>query len=138
MMELLFENSNLVCNIALLFCMIQLHIVDDYILQGVLAHMKQKNWWKDNYPQELYRKDYIVALTTHAFSWAFMIMIVPVAKGIYTDTLNSLHVIVFITNWVVHALVDDLKANKFKINLLQDQVTHIVQILITWALLVIL
>lgn len=32
-------------NCFLLLLMIFLHIVDDYYLQGILASMKQKEWW---------------------------------------------------------------------------------------------
>lgn len=31
--------------IKLLLLMIFAHIIDDYYLQGILAHMKQKVWW---------------------------------------------------------------------------------------------
>jgi hypothetical protein len=62
----------------LLLIMIFLHIVDDYYLQGFLASLKQKRWWEKNAPDKLYRKDYIMALLEHAFSWTFMIMITPV------------------------------------------------------------
>ena len=40
--------------ILMIFC----HIVDDYYLQGWLASAKQKQWWKDNAPDKLYRFDY--------------------------------------------------------------------------------
>lgn len=59
--------------LAMLFC----HIVDDYYLQGWLASAKQKSWWKKNAPDKLYKNDYIMALCEHAFSWTFMIMLIP-------------------------------------------------------------
>lgn len=65
----------------IVLAMIFLHIVDDYYLQGWLASAKQKDWWKQNAPDELYKHDYIMALFMHSFSWAFMIMFVP---SIYT------------------------------------------------------
>ena len=34
-------------------------------------------------------------------------------------------------NTIFHALIDDLKANRFAINLIQDQVAHILQIIMT-------
>ena len=37
-------------------------------------------------------------------------------------------------NIAVHAVVDDLKANRHKINLWHDQLFHLGQILITWGL----
>lgn len=48
---------------AMLFC----HIIDDYVLQGWLATGKQKDWWKTNAPDKLYKYDYIMALAEHAF-----------------------------------------------------------------------
>jgi len=36
-------------------------------------------------------------------------------------------------NTLIHAIVDDLKANKHKINLIQDQTIHFMQILLTFA-----
>lgn len=109
--------------------MIFLHIVDDYYLQGILANMKQKQWWQDNAPASLYRYDYIVALMMHSMSWAFMIML-PIAMRMSFD-VNELFVGVWIVNAIIHGVVDDLKANKHKINLIQDQSTHIVQIVLT-------
>ena len=59
----------------ILLTMIFLHIVDDYYLQGILAQMKQKKFWKEQAPDEKYKYDYIWALIMHGFSWAFMIML---------------------------------------------------------------
>lgn len=117
--------------IVLLFMLFN-HIVDDFYLQGVLAKFKQKSWWIENYPQSLYRYDYIVALFIHAFSWAFMISL-PL---ILTLEMNvTVFAVVFAVNILVHAFVDNLKANKLKISLLQDQLAHIVQIIVTWVVL---
>ena len=45
-------------------------------------------------------------------------------------------VIAYITNMAIHAFVDSLKANQFKINLVIDQTIHIVQIIITWLIFI--
>lgn len=118
-----------------LLCMIFLHIVDDYYLQGVLASMKQQNYWLKlpNYCEK-YRFDYIAALIAHAFSWAFMIML-PIAFC-HSFELSAVFYLVFVWNVFTHAFVDDLKANKFKINLVQDQLAHLLQIVVTFAVLV--
>lgn len=42
-------------NCFLLLLMIFLHIVDDYYLQGILASMKQKEWWHKTAPEKMYR-----------------------------------------------------------------------------------
>lgn len=122
----------------LLLIMIFLHIVDDYYLQGILASMKQKSWWEQNAPDKLYNKDYIIALLEHAFSWTFMIMIVP-AIYLYNYRYNispDYFPHVFIWNWCIHAFVDNLKANLKSINLIQDQTIHLAQIIITWLIFI--
>lgn len=45
--------------IFIILWMIFFHIVDDYYLQGWLAHTKQKSWWEKNAPDELYKHDYV-------------------------------------------------------------------------------
>ena len=112
---------------AMLFC----HIIDDYFLQGILASMKQKEWWNKNAPEKMYAWDYIAALFMHSFSWAFMIML-PIA--IVARFQLGLLFLAYPINTVIHCVIDDLKANKHKINLLIDQTIHVLQILITWAI----
>lgn len=114
-----------------LFSMIFMHIVDDYCLQGILASMKQKVWWQENASDAMYRFDYIVALIVHSFSWAFMIML-PIAVTYQFGVGSHVYSIALFTNLIIHAIVDDLKANKKKINLVVDQSIHLVQILVTW------
>lgn len=128
--------------ILLLLTMIFLHIVDDYYLQGWLASAKQKRYWEKNAPDELYKHDYIMALFMHSFSWAFMIMVVPsVYTLINTTNTNNASLVIalfFLINLCIHMVVDNSKANLKKINLVQDQLCHLVQILITWVVFVIL
>ena len=116
-------------NIFIVLLMIFCHIVDDYYLQGWLASAKQKKFWQENAPEKLYKYDYIWALIMHSFSWAFMIML-PIAF-INGFDLGVPFLIAFIVNLVVHAITDDLKANKRKINLWVDQIIHLCQITIT-------
>ena len=92
--------------LLILFIMIFCHIIDDYKLQGILANMKQRKWWKENADKYLYRNDYKVLLIVN-----------------------------YIINTAIHAFVDDLKANKFKINLVEDQLAHLLQIICTWIIL---
>ncbi len=128
--------TDLEIKIAILFIMVQMHIIDDYCLQGKLANFKQKLWWKENYPNEKYKNDYLMALVLHAFSWTFMTMLpVFVFRVILGDLPFGCYGI-FLINWVIHGWVDHLKANKLVINLIVDQSVHLVQILVTWAVLV--
>ena len=116
--------------ILLLIAMIFCHIFDDYYLQGWLASAKQKMWWEKNAPDELYKYDYIAALFMHSFSWTFMIMLTPTIYVLLVGGIWS--PVVFVANLVIHMIVDDMKANKKKINLIQDQAIHMIQILVTW------
>lgn len=109
----------------MIFC----HIVDDYYLQGWLASAKQKQYWRENAPQEMYQYDYIWALIMHSFSWTFTIML-PIAY-VRSFTVDISFVFIFLTNMIIHAVVDDLKANEKKINLWVDQLIHISQIIAT-------
>ncbi len=118
-----------------LFFMIFFHIIDDWVLQGKLGQMKQKSWWREHPEyQEMYKYDYLAALLTHAFSWTFMIML-PVAY-LSEWQISVGFIIAFIVNMTIHAIVDDLKANRKKINLVIDQSIHFVQIVITWIIMI--
>ncbi len=119
-------------SIFVLPLMIFFHIIDDYYLQGILANMKQKSWWQKAAPDPLYKHDYIAALLVHSFSWAFMIMLpTAIADGF---SISAAYIAVLVINVAVHAVVDDLKANKRKINLITDQSIHMVQIAVTFVL----
>lgn len=115
--------------ILILFAMIFAHIVDDYYLQGVLAKMKQKKWWEENAPEKLYKHDYIAALFAHAFSWSFMITV----PTLFVSTNYIVMSLFIIVNMFVHAYVDNAKANEHSINLIVDQVCHLIQIVGTWV-----
>lgn len=122
--------------IFILLVMIFLHIIDDYKLQigSTLNYLKQKEWWKGQKGyKDLYKYDYIPALITHSFSWSFMIML-PIALSLHFDI--GWWTIAYIVNMIVHAFVDDLKANKFKINLVIDQTIHLIQIIVTWLIFI--
>lgn len=117
--------------VLIFFTMCFCHIVDDYYLQGILASMKQKNWWtKQESYEDKYKYDYVIALITHAFSWSFMILIPFLLLGLPPIFL----VIALVLNGTIHAFVDDLKANQKRINLVQDQSIHIGQIFLTWLI----
>lgn len=117
--------------VAMMFC----HILDDYVLQGWLASAKQKSWWEKNAPDKLYKHDYIAALICHAFSWSVMITLplIIYMKGDLSWFWFSLPI-----NWTIHALVDNWKANIKKINLIQDQLIHLGQIILTWGVFILI
>lgn len=119
--------------IVMLFC----HTIADYNLQGWLASAKQKSYWEENAPDKMYRYDYIMALIMHSISWSSMIMLPLMIYLLYSgDIGDSLIVtfILFIVNIFLHAQTDDMKVNVKQINLIQDQVIHLVQIVVSWFL----
>ena len=116
---------------AVLIIMLFAHIVDDFYLQGILAKLKQKGWWEENAPDKLYKHDYIIALIIHALSWAIMITL-PILFVSAWQPHWAVYLMLGI-NLAIHAVVDDLKANKRKINLIADQSIHFVQIIVTWC-----
>lgn len=120
--------------ILILLIMIFLHIRDDFY-QGILADLKQKKWWKDNYPEKIYKNDFIIALFMHSFSWSFFIHIPILILSLINNEINTyIQIITFsiLINAIIHAIIDDLKANKFYINLIEDQLAHLIQIFIIW------
>ena len=118
--------------VGMIFC----HIVDDYYLQGWLASAKQKSWWEKNCSDELYKYDYLAALFMHSFSWTFMIMLIPTIYILLVGGMWS--PLVFVANLAIHMIVDDSKANRKKINLIQDQSIHMIQIIVTWIVMILI
>ena len=85
----------------------------------------------------MYRYDYIMALIMHSISWSSMIMFPLMIYLIYIgDIGDSLIItfILFIVNIFLHAQIDDMKANAKQINLIQDQLMHLVQVFGSWFL----
>lgn len=125
-------NEIILVLVSMIFC----HIVDDYVLQApCLCNLKQKSWWEKNAPDQKYRHDYLAGLLMHSLSWAFIVMlpIIIILRG----ELNWMWIMIPV-NTAIHFIVDDTKANKKKINLLQDQLIHLAQIVITWILFIIM
>lgn len=117
--------------LAMIFC----HILDDFVLQSAfLADGKQRSWWQINAPDKRYRNDYMACLFMHAFSWSFMIHL-PLAIYLKFHVGYPFLVSVMV-NQIIHANIDNLKANMKKLNLVEDQLLHIVQIIITFLLII--
>lgn len=127
-------------NAFILLCMLFFHIFDDFKMQGILATYKQKKFWLESEEvlkyknHEIYRNDWIISLVLHSFSWAFLTML-PVAY-VCNFKISVLFLIFFVANIAIHFFVDHLKANSLKINLIQDQIIHILQIVVTFLVLV--
>jgi len=115
-----------------LLSMVWLHIVDDFVLQGILAQLKQKSFWKGK--GDMYKFDWLVGLFMHSFSWTFMIML-PIAfyHGFFVD---AKFLLIFLSNMIMHGVIDNLKCNQFKINLITDQSMHLIQIVIAYTIMI--
>ena len=115
----------------MMFC----HIIDDFHIQGILADLKQRMWWKNNVTEKAfghrYDNDYLAALIIHGFEWSFIVHI-PV---MFTIGFEPIVFISMCMNSILHAFIDDLKCNRLKLNLWQDQLLHLVQIAATLGVL---
>ena len=110
--------------------MLSAHLITDYTLQGWLADGKQKSWWDKAFggkTPEKYRHDYIAALMCHSLGHSISVCL-PLWN-------SPMFLWAIIGNTTIHAIVDDLKANRKRLNLIQDQLLHLAQIVITATLI---
>lgn len=117
----------------IIICMLLLHFVADFTLQGCLAQMKQKEWWIKQCVEydvrfEDYRHDYVVALICHALYWSILTFL-PLW---WLSCNNKIIIAIIGINAIAHAVIDDLKANLLAINLKRDQILHLFQIIFTY------
>ena len=115
--------------INLFWCCMLLHLVADYYLQGCLADLKQKCWWQKQvyqFERSKYRYDYVAGLLCHALMWS-LITFIPMMFLVTQEWFAG----IIICNTLIHAWIDNLKANKRFINLYEDQIFHVIQIILT-------
>ena len=115
-----------------------LHLFADYTLQGCLANLKCKAWWGKichdpvwgsfDAQFKKYKYDYVAGLACHAMYWT-LITFAPVIW--FSSDLFAASCVVL--NTAFHYAVDDFKANRYRINLWQDQLLHLAQIVATLA-----
>ena len=125
--------------VILFLSMVFLHIFDDYVLQNALARLKQKSTWEE-YVKEtpIYKNDYKMALFEHALEWTLVVhspfMIYAYIHNI--DGIGKIAALItsVIFNTAVHYITDDAKANAKKINLIQDQLIHFMQVIVIFLL----
>lgn len=122
-----------------LFCLLG-HYFADFTLQGCLAQMKQKQWWIDTinkYNSEhasnpidlaLYRKDWRTSLFAHGLYWS-LVTFLPII--LFVNASDFFLISIVFINAMVHAVIDDMKANLHMITLKQDQTLHFIQISLT-------
>jgi hypothetical protein len=123
-------------SIFILFSMIFCHIIADFHIQNnFMAKFKQKREWRIGYGNN-YLSDWIPVLAVHAFSWSFFTFL-PLLYYVYTKdiTFYTLSGIILL-NAIVHFIVDDQKCNRFNISLIVDQEIHILQIVLTFIVMI--
>lgn len=119
--------------------MIIMHIIADYMLQtDLMAKYKQvKNWKEYIDKNKKYKYDFIVILLIHSFEWAFFIILPTVIYDIiqngYGDKLLVYVLFMLVINTCIHMYIDNEKANRLSINLLTDQLLHLLQIIFTFV-----
>jgi len=127
--------------------MILCHVIDDFVLQPIcLSKLKQKDWWFDNVfkdyngnydwrKQEKGKNDYKMALLMHSLSWSAMILL---PFMFFSEISGSVLYWLFMINAFIHYIIDDLKCNEKKLNLMQDQLIHLGQILLTFLIIILI
>ena len=118
----------------MLFC----HLIDDFVLQDKFTYLKQKSWWvktckDEGLSIEKYGNDYKMALFEHSLEWSIAILL-PII--FLCDVTGFVLLTTVIINTVIHYIVDNAKANQLRLNLVQDQTFHFVQIIVTWVILI--
>lgn len=116
----------------LFIVMLFLHLFADFTLQGWFAQGKQRSWWKKqcedaNVDFRKYKYDYLCALIGHSVYWAILTFAPVIFLVSWPSVACAIGFVIFQT--AVHAIIDDLKANRFKLNLWHDQAAHLAQII---------
>ncbi|MDD3172190.1 MAG: DUF3307 domain-containing protein [Herbinix sp.] len=101
---------------------------------GEINKLPTKSWSEQQENKRLYKNDYKCALFVHSLSWTLSIML-PLAYFINFN-LNIEYNLLLVFNILTHMFIDNLKANKLKINLITDQSIHLIQIITTWYVLI--
>lgn len=126
-------------NTFVFFIMLFMHTIADFVLQTTcLSDLKQIKKWneftKDMFDEDveetMYRNDYVAALLTHSFMWAFMTFVPLLLIG----QNYWLLILIIVVNSIIHLLIDNIKANFYLISLCKDQCWHINQILISFII----
>ena len=116
--------------ILLLVLMVALHTIEDFHVQGIMAQMKQRSWWVNNAPSPKYRYDHLPVILLHGLEWAVFVSLPLMWASDWS--LPDWFCALIAAMGLVHSVIDHLKANMLKINLVQGQALHMVQIAIIW------
>lgn len=124
--------------IKILLLMVFCHLIDDFVLQDKFTYLKQKSWWEktcrgEGLSIEKYGKDYVMALFEHSLEWSIAI-ILPII--FILDVSGWVLLCSVVINTIIHYIVDNAKANQLRLNLIQDQLIHFIQIIVSWLIIV--
>ena len=122
--------------IKILLLMFFCHLIDDFVLQDKFTYLKQKSWWvktckDEGLSIEKYGNDYKMALFEHSLEWSIAI-IIPIIFILNVNGIVLLGCVV--ANTIIHYIIDNAKANQLRLNLIQDQLLHFIQIIATWLI----
>lgn len=111
--------------------MLLCHIIDDFCLQlSFLSNAKQKKFWEPY--GEKYKNDWIPSIIIHGLEWSIMVhlpimIMLPEVPG-YCLFINIL------LQAACHSCIDHCKCNMLILNLAEDQILHLVQIILSVVL----
>lgn len=120
-----------------------LHLLADFPLQTIgnpsIANLKCRDWWLDYFKGdkkalEPYKDDYKVMLIIHGFIWSAITFFPMWTTAQALIPMAAL----LLGNTIIHAYIDNAKANWRCLSLVADQSLHVLQIimaLIVWRCL---
>lgn len=132
-----FMTSNLLCKYWTLICF---HIIGDFILQtDFMAKGKSIQYWKDLHDKRVKSKDmdkippvtpeydWIMPILAHCFLWSCCVHY-PI---IIISKTNPLILALSIgSHTIIHFIIDTGKANIHRYTIFEDQIFHILQLLL--------
>ena len=74
-----------------------------------------------------------MALFEHSLEWSIAI-ILPII--FFIDVNEWILFGCVIVNTIIHYIIDNAKANQLRLNLIQDQLLHFIQIIVTFLILI--
>lgn len=125
----------------ILITVLFLHVMADFRWQGIMAEMKSQDWWKKQKGYyDKYKNDYIPPLFWHSFHWSCCILlpylIISQLMHYALGTVMPSFLVALVANTVVHMFIDHQKANCKSIDLVQDQMLHVFQMVLTHVCLI--
>ena len=119
-------------SLLILLGMLGLHIVDMFGLNLLSLKMASgKSWYTPGLTLKRSKPDSIIPLLTQGFSWSILVH-VPIIALLIIENINPPTVLIFITvilQGLVHAYISNENASFRKLNFVENQILHLVQII---------